>query len=189
MSKVLVGICLLLVVHCHGIGDRIAQPQDLQKTWSRQLFRAVKMNNLCMLKQALQNHADPNEHDADGFVPLCYAVIDNNVTSINVLIRAGARVDFVDNQACMTPLMFAVINGKINATKALIAGGAKLDLIARDGNDALSFALREGHDSIARLLYSATELRKFENMGAHFVFLSYRNYNYCAAEYSGFFEG
>ena len=74
--------------------------------------------DLAAVNRALDEGADPNLADPDGYNPLIFAAVNNRVDCAARLIEAGARVDCHTN-ACITPLIIAAKYGDVD----IAAGG------------------------------------------------------------------
>ncbi len=78
------------------------------------------------LTTALNEGADPNQFDDDGYGPLLYAASNGHASCIDVLTRHGAAVNA--NARCgRTPLNTAAAGGHTEAIKVLIQAGALVD--------------------------------------------------------------
>ena len=82
--------------------------------------------DLAAINRALDEGADPNLADADGYNPLIFACENNHVDCATRLIEAGARLDCHTNQG-RTPLNIAARYGYADLIRVLLAGGAQID--------------------------------------------------------------
>lgn len=103
-----------------------------------------------------------NHEDHYGATPLYYAVVNNRVDNVNVLLAAGAdpNIPLTDNT---TPLLVAVSHGRIDIVLSLLEAGAD-PTIANDKNvTPIKLAIRKGFKEIAQLITSATEVARAED--------------------------
>ena len=84
--------------------------------------------DLAAINRALDEGADPNLADADGYNPLIFACENNHVDCATRLIEAGARLDCHTNQG-RTPLNIAARYGHADMIRVLVAGGAQVNFI------------------------------------------------------------
>src|SRR4030095_16268298 len=74
---------------------------------------AVMKGNKTALRALLQQKADGNAARVDGSTALHWAVYRDDVEAIDLLIRAGAKVDG-PNREGVTPLMMACLYGNVS---------------------------------------------------------------------------
>src|SRR5438045_533037 len=60
---------------------------------TRNLMRAVRMNDAVTWRALLQAKADVNIRDAAGNTPLHFAALNHDLEAVNALLVAGAQVD------------------------------------------------------------------------------------------------
>ena len=100
--------------------------------------------DLAAINRALDEGADPNLADADGYNPLIFACENNRVDCAARLIEAGARVD-CHTFSCRTPLNIAVRYGYADMIRMLLAAGAQVDyqpdVVGRNRLPALYYAM------------------------------------------------
>jgi ankyrin repeat protein len=83
--------------------------------------------------------------------PMFAAVNNDNTSSIQMLIDAGADVNCVDLTG-YTPLMFAAQEGYSATVSFLLAKGAKVDTEDNDGHTATSIAAQNNHNDVVEIL-------------------------------------
>ncbi len=83
--------------------------------------------------------------------PMFAAVNNDNTSSIQMLINAGADINCVDLTG-YTPLMFAAQEGYTTTVSFLIAQGAKVDTEDNDGHTATSIAAQNNHNDVVDIL-------------------------------------
>jgi ankyrin repeat protein len=113
------------------------------------------------LKHLLEScRLDPNVKNNFGRSPLSYAAEKNNVTSIELLVKAGADPNLEDTvlknynfgRRALTPLSFAAFKGHHLACGTLLQKGALVNYQDKYGRDALSFAAEGGSEAVCRFL-------------------------------------
>lgn len=100
----------------------------------------------------LDQKAEPNTRDTTGRTALMYAATINQVDSVTALLDAKAEVDLVDNDEGFTALMFAAGEGHTAIIDRLLQAGARSEIKDIDGDTALDFAKRNGHQGAAERL-------------------------------------
>jgi hypothetical protein len=113
------------------------------------LILAAKQGDVEAIHSILRHRVDVNGMSKDGDRALVNA---SNVSTVNALVEAGAKVD-LPGYASLTPLMRAAADGRADVVQALIARRA--DPKARDAKrqkTALDYALDNGHEDVAKLL-------------------------------------
>ncbi|MBN2891665.1 MAG: ankyrin repeat domain-containing protein [Bacteroidales bacterium] len=83
--------------------------------------------------------------------PMFAAVNNDNPTSIQMLIDAGAYVNCKDDND-YTPLMYAAQEGYVKSVDYLLKNGAKVDAEDTDGHTALSIAVQNGHSDVVKTI-------------------------------------
>ena len=93
--------------------------------------------------------------NAQGVAPLHVAIANRDLSTVELLLEAGADATLVD-QAGETPLMLAARAGGAAIAARLLAAGAPVDAREADYDQtALMIAAREGHADVVRLLLGA----------------------------------
>jgi|SRR5579863_2141696 len=145
-------LCLVFIVSRLAIS---APAADLR------LIQAVKAQDEASVRALLKQHVDVNAQQGDGASALHWAANLDNLTIADLLIRAGARVDAV-NDLGSTPLHLACTNrssamvgrlveAKANANAKLLNGEAVLMTCARTGDaKAVKMLLVHGADPKAK---------------------------------------
>ncbi len=109
----------------------------------------------------LQQGANPNQRDASGRTPLCWAIgatrtevsPESRASMVKRLLQAGADIQLqVSPQEGYTPLHEASFLGELEIVRILIAAGAKVDATDSEGLTPLHFA---ANAQVARLLIDA----------------------------------
>ena len=100
----------------------------------------------------LQKGADVNRKDANQRTALIYAASGNNAKTVQSLIDAGADLNHTDKAEQFTALMFAASEGQTEVVEVLLNAGADKSIKDKDGETALDFARKNGHNTTAELL-------------------------------------
>lgn len=87
----------------------------------------------------------------NGVHPIVAAVNNDNTTSIQMLIDAGAYVNCKDAEG-YTPLMFAAQEGYVKSVQYLLKKGARIDAENNLGHTALSIAVQNDHTDVVKVL-------------------------------------
>jgi len=100
--------------------------------------------------ELIENGADINQLDYDGFTPLNYACYDNNYKLARFLIEKGADVD-LKAKLCVTPLRVACSRKYFELIKLLIDNKADVNYIY-DKMSILDTAINRGNKDIIDIL-------------------------------------
>lgn len=101
--------------------------------------------DLAAVNRALDEGADPNLADADGYNPLIFAAINNRVDCVARLIEAGSRPDCHTFEG-LTPLNLAARYGHLDLIRVLLAGGAQVDFCPPHEHPPLYYAIEIRHN-------------------------------------------
>jgi ankyrin repeat protein len=89
-----------------------------------------------------------------GWTPLMTAIYKGNAEIVEILLKAGAKVD-ADNCVGWPPLHCAVEHGRTEIMEILLKDGAKVDTIDNGGRTPLHYAARNGNAEIVEILLKA----------------------------------
>lgn len=87
----------------------------------------------------------------NGVYPILAAVNNNNTSSIQILLAAGATVNCEDENG-YTPLMFAAQEGYVESVEYLLQNGAEINAQTYNGHTALSIAIQNGHTNVVKTI-------------------------------------
>lgn len=99
--------------------------------------------------------AKVNAHDGIGRTALMYAAAGPYTQTVKHLINNGAKLDIRDNAEGFTALMFAAAEGQTEVIKVLLSQGANTRITDKDGDTALDFAKKNGHQTAVQALTKA----------------------------------
>lgn len=118
------------------------------------------------VRALLGEHADVNAPQPDGTTALHWAVRDDNVETVDLLIRAGANVKAA-NRYGATPLSLAATNGNAAIIGKLLAAGEDANKIVSElGDTVLMLAARTGKpEAVALLLDHGAQINKTNAQG------------------------
>lgn len=115
------------------------------------LAEAVKRKDAKAVQMLLDQRADANERLGDGATALHWAAYWGDAELVDRLIRAGAKVEVV-NDLGVTPLLLASANEDPAVVKRLLAAEADPNAAGKLGQTPLMAAARAGRGEIAAAL-------------------------------------
>ena len=134
------------------------------------LRTAALKGDLAALSRWLDNGADPNLEDSDGYTPLIFAVTNNHAGCVERLIEAGARPNCRTNTS-RTPLNSAASIGNAAIIRMLLAAGAQVNPVPGDEeireHPPLYWAIDGNHAPAVRELLEAGADPNYEIMPGH----------------------
>jgi ankyrin repeat protein len=117
------------------------------------LAEAVMRGDTARVRALLKQGVDVNAAMADGMSPLHWASQKGDLSSAQVLVYAGARVDAVTRNGNYTPLHLAAREGRAAIVKLLLANGADpMAATSTGGATALHFAAGHGDAETVKAL-------------------------------------
>eukprot|EP00439_Symbiodinium_sp_Y106_P055112 s173_g7.t1 len=117
------------------------------------LFSEVACGDVAKVEALLQLPMNPDVSFWGG-TPLMWAAQGNQTTVAQLLLEAGAQLDFCDSRG-RTPLMDAAEAGRAAMVQLLLKAGAQKDLRNSQGRTALMLASHRDHAHVVRLLLEA----------------------------------
>ena len=118
---------------------------------SATLVEAVKQGDRVALRALLREHADPSAPDLDGTTGLHWAVLHDDVETVDLLLAAGANAK-VANRYGITPLTVACTNGNAAIIEKLLGAGADPNTASSEGETVLMTAARTGKSNAVKVL-------------------------------------
>ena len=92
--------------------------------------RTISAGHLQCMRILIDNGANLNAKnlEREKKAPLHYAVENNNVDAINILLESGAEINVVDYDANLTPLMLSILLGEGRCYVCLLERGADVSI-------------------------------------------------------------
>jgi ankyrin repeat protein len=113
---------------------------------------AVMNRNKAAVRSLLQRKVDVNAPQVDGTTALHWAVRQDDVDSVDLLIRAGANVS-AENREGVMPMLLAALSGNAAIVDRLIKAGANVNApLDPSGDTALMMASRTGKAEAVKVL-------------------------------------
>jgi ankyrin repeat protein len=120
------------------------------------LADAAALDDVAAVSALLAEGADVDARTADGFAPLHLAAFFDAPHAAGLLIRAGADVDVVaDNATRVAPIHSAVAGRSTAVVVALAAAGAEVDVVQQGGFTPLMAVAQQGDAATADLLLAS----------------------------------
>ncbi|MFC1834840.1 ankyrin repeat domain-containing protein [Thermodesulfobacteriota bacterium] len=124
-----------------------AQAKDLNQA----LLDAARDGQLTEIDRLLDEGADINARNPNGWTGLMFAVGAAHVGLAKKLLEKGADPDMADNDG-VTPLMKAVKNADTEMVKLLLEHGADTALTDNSGKSPMDYAKGKSHKEVKKLL-------------------------------------
>ena len=113
-----------------------------------------------IVKELLERGSDVNMRDNYGRTPLMFASSGPFPETVRLLLQNKAEPDLADGEEHFTALMYAAAEGHLEVVRILLDYIADPTLKDIDGDDAVTFALNNGHKEVADLIQSFIDGRK-----------------------------
>ncbi|MGL4624559.1 MAG: ankyrin repeat domain-containing protein, partial [Culicoidibacterales bacterium] len=126
------------------------------------LLQAVEENNQQQVAQFLQTEIDINIINQDGDTPLHLAVMQEDTTILQLLLKAGANIES-ENEQQETPLFTAIHYHNAKAIGMLLAKGANVHWQNDDGDTPLHVAIMQQNVATVSQLLAAQANPLIEN--------------------------
>ncbi|NCB69505.1 MAG: hypothetical protein EOM47_11750 [Bacteroidia bacterium] len=97
------------------------------QSWSQELFRAYKENDLVKIETLIKNGENPNQLNEDGVTVMFLAAGDNNVEVGKILVKYGGKVDMPVGKCEAKPLLIACQNNSYDFVKLIIENGGDVN--------------------------------------------------------------
>ena len=128
------------------------------------LIEAVKTSNVESVRALLKERVDVNTPQVDGATALHWAAHRDDLTTADLLIRAGARAN-VANELGVTPLYLACTNRNAAMVKKLLAAGANPNATLLRGQTVLMECARTGEaGAVTALLAAGAQVNATESI-------------------------
>jgi ankyrin repeat protein len=116
------------------------------------LLVATAYNSQKIAQLMLENNANINVCDRDGWTPLITSMIYARDRMFGFLVGRGANINTSGKKYGVTAFMVASLLGDLEKIILLYNKGAKINKRMFDGNTALSLAKKAGHENIVSYL-------------------------------------
>ncbi len=151
---IFLSISILIISINYNCGSNAAknttQDKDIEIS---SLLIALYRNDIAIAKNLINQGADVNVRDKNGFTPLHITTSRGQIDMTILLLKKGADVNASDNNG-LTPLYISASLGQIDMALLLINKGALLNPKDRNGYTPLHIASSLGHLDIVQLLVS-----------------------------------
>ncbi len=121
---------------------------------------AARSGDYIQVKILLEEGADANLWDVDGWTPLMYAANSGNLRICKLLVQHGANINAVSkpgrelSRFSANSLHWAALQGQTECCVYLIEAGINKNLLTVSGETPLDIAIRKGHYECARVMRS-----------------------------------
>lgn len=112
------------------------------------LSMVIAKENIDAVEALIEAKVDVNEVDAVGSTALVFAANKNNTRIVQLLRRAGARIEVVDKN--LSGLMMAARNSSLELIRVMKPTRDEINLRADDGWSAIYFAISRGDLEIVK---------------------------------------
>lgn len=110
-----------------------------------------------LIKKLLEKGANVNLQDSFGRTALMMASSGPYPAAVKLLLDRYADPNLADKEEHFTALMYAASEGQLAVVKLLLTGNADPSLKDTDGDNAMTFAQKNGHTDVYILLQSITK--------------------------------
>ena len=118
------------------------------------LIKAVKTNNLKHVRLLVEQGADKEEGDSNGYTPLYWASYMGYFDTVEYLVEQGSPLEKAIDKFGYTALIIAAERGHLDVCRYLLEQGADWDKANNYGDTPLHWAAFFGRLEIAMLLMS-----------------------------------
>ena len=140
------GVELLLE---HGADIEAKHAYDLTP-----LLNSIRWNRVEAARLLVERGANVNSADTRGRTPLIWSATSGYLELAKIFLKSDADVRFKDNNYKRTALHFAALNGHLDIVAELLKKGADVNEKDGAGKTPLDYAIRYGHERVAKLLKS-----------------------------------
>ncbi|AHK15925.1 ankyrin repeat domain-containing protein [Thalassolituus oleivorans] len=103
------------------------------KNDSEKLLGAIRLGDANKVEYILDNGSNPNQLLTDGSTPLAWAVESQNLSSVKILLKHGAKPNLQNPAATFTPLSLACQYGHNEIIELLLKAKANINAIDSEG--------------------------------------------------------
>ena len=121
----------------------------------QRLFNAILTGDRKHVKFNIENGADINAKDSNGWSPLYMACDDGKFELVKYLLQNGAEINEKNGLNDWSSLHNAVVWGRLDIVKILHQNGADINTKSIDGKSPLDLAYIFGHLDISKYLKKA----------------------------------
>ena len=139
--------------------DQGALPDAVDPDGRTALMMAAFNGHTETVRLLMDRGAKTNVLDGVGRTALMYAAAGPYAHTVQFLIDRGADLDIRDTEEGFTALMFAAAEGQAEVIEVLLSHGANTKITDKDGDTALDFAEKNGHQEAAKILRTAISFR------------------------------
>ena len=124
------------------VTEQVSTIRTLQNENTPFLLKAAKKGYLRKIKHALDNYADIEATNKDGYTPLQMACLNSNIAVVKLLLKRGANINVNDDEE-KTPLHYACMKGgNLVITQLLLDAGADINIKDKNGFTPLHLACK-----------------------------------------------
>ncbi|MBC8466318.1 MAG: ankyrin repeat domain-containing protein, partial [Deltaproteobacteria bacterium] len=131
LVSLLIVITVILLYAPHAQSEEASQ---------RLLARGCVTGNVDQIKEAIKNGANVNQKSANR-TPLYFAVSENNLNAVILLVENGDRIDPLNGIAGRSALHQAAIKGYFDIVKHLVNAGAEINIRNTHNRTPLDYAI------------------------------------------------
>jgi ankyrin repeat protein len=135
-----------------SILDKGAKPDARDPDDRTALMMASFNGHKETVRLLLDRGAIIDTRDAMGRTALMYAAAGPYSQTVQLLLERGADLNIRGKEEGWTVLMFAAAEGQFDVIRVLLAHGADIKITDKDGDTALDFAVKNGHQEAAKIL-------------------------------------
>ncbi len=147
------------------ISTPTAQAAQANTALTDALIDAAGAGDIAKVQSLLQQGANVNGKNKNGFAPLILASLFGKMDVVKLLLDKGADANIQDDGG-MAPLILAAGNGNIPLMEMLIDKGAKLDISDSKGRNAAHYAaMRSKLNSLQFLLEKGVDFQASDSEG------------------------
>ncbi|KAJ8898680.1 hypothetical protein K2173_004714 [Erythroxylum novogranatense] len=121
-----------------------------------ELHRAARIGDVNGVSSCIEEGANVNQRDQNGWTPLHRAAFKGQIESVKVLLSHGAKVEVVDKEG-YTPLHCAVEAGHVNVALLLMTYGAKASVKGLSNASPSTLDCFQNHPSVVKSIWQEKE--------------------------------